>query len=67
MKKKTVIEITKSDILELYISMSEGCTISEARKIIPNANMKIEISERGDYDKGNFKQDLEKITIEYEK
>lgn len=67
MKKKTVIEITKSDILELYISMSEGCTRSEAMKIIPNANMQIEISERGDYDKGNFKQDLEKITIEYEK
>lgn len=65
MKITKQIEITKDDILEYFISSAENCTISEAREIIKRADIRYDIKESGDFDRGTYKVDLKTIDIEY--
>lgn len=57
--------ITKSEILEYFISVAENCTISEARDIIKKANIDYDIKELGDYDRGIYTKELIDITIKF--
>lgn len=61
------IKITGQEILEYYVSVSEDCTIAEARDILKNAEVKLDIKTEGDYDKGNYKESLKEIEISYNK
>ena len=67
MKTIKTIKITGQEILELYVSISEECTISEARDILKSAEIELDILEEGDYDRGNYKITLKEIEISYEK
>lgn len=62
-----IIEISKLDILEHFISSAEECSVSEARQILNSADVEIDVTETGCHDKGDWKQELDKITITYEK
>ena len=59
------IKISGKEILEYYVSVSENCTVSEARNIIEKAKIGYEIKNSGDYDKGNYKEELKEIEITY--
>jgi len=61
--KKIVIEA--QEILEMYVSISEDCTIESAREFLKNAEVRYKIINSGDYDKGAYKQYLENIEITY--
>lgn len=60
------IKISGQEILEYYISVSEDCTISEARDIIKTANIFYDIKETGDFDRGTYERSLKEIKISYE-
>ena len=61
------IKITGQEILEHYVSVSEDCTIAEARDILKNADVNLNIIETGDFDRGNHKKSLKEISLTYEK
>ena len=61
------IKITGQEILEYYVSISEDCTIAEARDILKKAEVDYDIKKEGDYDRGNYKESLKEIEISYEK
>lgn len=63
---KKTITITTQEILEHYVSLSEDCTISEAREIIKKAEIFYDIKESGNHDKGTYEQILKEIKITYE-
>ena len=46
------IKITGQEILEYYLSLSENCTILEAKDILKSAEVSLDILEEGDYDRG---------------
>lgn len=54
------IKITGQEILEHYVSVSEDCTIAEARDILKNAEVFINMTETG-------ARTLKEIEISYEK
>ena len=61
------IKITGQEILEHYVSVSEECTIAEARDILKNANIFLDILQTGDFDAGTYKRSLKEILVTYEK
>lgn len=64
MKTKKVIEISESDILEHFISVSEDCTIAEARKIIAKADILWDIKDNREHEwENNFGIKKLEITI----
>ena len=65
MKVTKTIVISNSEILEYFISLSEDCTIQDAKDIIKKAQIEYDIKESGDYDRGTYKRELKEITIEF--
>lgn len=61
------IKITGQEILEHYVSVSEYCTIAEARDILKNSKILLDIKEDGDFDKGTYNRTIKEIKISYEK
>lgn len=59
------IKITGQEILEYYVSVAEDCTIAEAKDILKNAKVKLNIKEEGEFDKGSYKKTLNEIEIIY--
>jgi hypothetical protein len=57
------IKITGKEILEYYVSVSEECTIMEARDLISKALIDWNIKESGDYDRGTHRQWLEDVEV----
>lgn len=65
MKAIKKIKITGQEILEHFVSVSENCTIAEARNILKNADIYLDIEESGDFDRGTYNRTLKEIDIEY--
>jgi len=65
MKTTKTLIITASEILEYYISLSEDCTIAEARDIIKKSEIFYDIKESGDVDRGTYERVLKEIIIEF--
>ncbi len=66
MKTKKIIEITESDILEHFISVSEDCTITDARKIISQANIFWDIKDNKEHE-GENRYGINKLEITLQK
>lgn len=62
MKTKKIIEISESDILEHFISVAENCTVTEARKIISQANIFWDIKDNREHEWEN-KYGINKLEI----
>lgn len=65
MKTTKTLTITASEILEYYISLSEDCTVAEARDIIKKSEIFYDIKESGDVDRGTYERVLKEIIIEF--
>lgn len=65
METTKTIRITGQEILEYYVSVAEDCTVAEARDVLENAKVVLNISEYGNYDKGDYKRSLKEIDIIY--
>ncbi len=59
MKTTKTIKITGQEILEMFVSISEDCTIAEAKDILKNADVVINMTETG-------MRTLKEIEISYE-
>ncbi len=59
------IKITGQEILEHYVSVSENCTIAEARDIIKSAEIYYDVKKIGDIDRDNYEEILKEIEITY--